>query len=120
MDTRLVWKGVCSKRKEFAPMGSKFFPFRADPFYETTKHFYRVVFLETVSIPYKINWDCFVDSLFVIDINILCISAKYYGNNIKYVGIQINTTIKYQSLGYVEGIPIMNKWEDFVNSEVIT
>ena len=48
------------------------------------------------------------------------ISAKYYGNNIKYVGIQVNTTIKYQTLGYVEGIPIMNLWEDFVNSEVIT
>ena len=47
------------------------------------------------------------------------ISAKYYGNNIKYVGIQVNTTIKYQTLGYVEGIPIMNLWEDFVNSEVI-
>ena len=47
------------------------------------------------------------------------ISARYYGNNIKYVGIKVNTTIKYQTLGYVEGIPIMNIWEDFVNSEVI-
>ena len=27
-------KGVCSKRKEFAPMGSKFFPFRVDAFSE--------------------------------------------------------------------------------------
>ena len=26
------WKGVYSKRKEFAPSGSKFFPFRIDPF----------------------------------------------------------------------------------------
>ena len=26
------WKGVYSKRKEFAPKGSKFFPFRVDPF----------------------------------------------------------------------------------------
>ena len=25
-------KGVYSKREEFAPKGSKFFPFRADPF----------------------------------------------------------------------------------------
>ena len=29
----LVWKGVYSKRKEFAPLGSEFFPFRADPLY---------------------------------------------------------------------------------------
>ena len=27
-------KGVYSKRKEFAPMGSKFFPFEVDPFVE--------------------------------------------------------------------------------------
>ena len=26
------WKGVSTKRKEFAPCGSKFFPFRVDPF----------------------------------------------------------------------------------------
>lgn len=45
-------------------------------------------------------------------------TTKYYGNNIKYVSIQVNTTIKYQTLGYVEGIPIMNKWEEFVTSEM--
>ena len=28
------WKGIYYKRKEFAPIGSKFFPFRADPFSE--------------------------------------------------------------------------------------
>ena len=28
------WKGVYSKRKEFAPLGSKFFPFWVDPFSE--------------------------------------------------------------------------------------
>ena len=31
------WKGVCSKRKGFAPKGSKFFPIRADPFSEGDK-----------------------------------------------------------------------------------
>ena len=30
------WKRVFSKRKEFAPSGSKLFPFRADPFSEGT------------------------------------------------------------------------------------
>ena len=32
-------KGVYSKMKEFAPIGSKFFPFRGDPFPERTKQF---------------------------------------------------------------------------------
>ena len=30
--SKLERKVVCSKRKEFAPIGSKFFPFRVDPF----------------------------------------------------------------------------------------
>ena len=46
------------------------------------------------------------------------ILAKFYGNNIKYVGIQVNTTLRYQTLGYTEGVPIMDKWEEFVKSEV--
>ncbi|KAL4238405.1 hypothetical protein ACF0H5_003114 [Mactra antiquata] len=45
-------------------------------------------------------------------------STKKYGNKIKYIAIQVNTTLKVQTLGYAEGIPIMNKWEDFVNSEM--
>ena len=31
---KAFWNGVYSKRIEFAPMGSKFFPFRVDPFLE--------------------------------------------------------------------------------------
>ena len=31
------WKGVYSLRKEFAPSGSKFFPYRVDPFTEGDK-----------------------------------------------------------------------------------
>ena len=34
MGLPLFWNGVYSKRKEFAPLGSKFFPFRVDPFSE--------------------------------------------------------------------------------------
>ena len=33
------WKGVYSERKEFAPRGSKFFPFRVDLFSEDGKMF---------------------------------------------------------------------------------
>ena len=32
------WKVVYSKRKEFAPMGSKVFPFRVDPISEGRKN----------------------------------------------------------------------------------
>lgn len=45
-------------------------------------------------------------------------SAKMYGNNIRYIAIQVNTTLKLETLGYAEGIPIMNRWEDFINGEM--
>ena len=54
----LVWtqmsqqKGVYSIRKEFAPGGSKFFPYRADPISEESKGiFNRAVSLESIWIP---------------------------------------------------------------------
>ena len=31
-------KGVYSKRKEFAPIGSKYFPFREDPFLDGSQN----------------------------------------------------------------------------------
>ena len=53
---------VNSKRKEFAPSGSKFFPFRADPFSEGAKKKKkkkkkndRVMSLERVSIFLKLS-----------------------------------------------------------------
>ena len=48
------WKRVYSKRKEFIPLGSKFFPFRIDPFSEGGKiNFDRVASHESVSVPLK-------------------------------------------------------------------
>ena len=48
----LFWKGVHSRRKEFAPPGSKFFPFRVNHLSERRqKLFDRVTSLESVSIP---------------------------------------------------------------------
>ena len=37
IDFAPFWKEVYPKRKEFAPPGSKFFPFRVDPFSEGTQ-----------------------------------------------------------------------------------
>ena len=45
-------KRVYFKRKEFAPLGSKFFPFRVHRFTEGRQnHYNRVATLESVSIP---------------------------------------------------------------------
>ena len=53
--------GIYSKRKEFASKGSKFFPFRADPFQRGGKNnfteFDRAVSPEKVSIPLKKHKD---------------------------------------------------------------
>ena len=46
-------KGVHSKKEEFAPKGSKFFPFRVDQFSEGRKTILTVVSLESVSIPLR-------------------------------------------------------------------
>ena len=48
------YKGVYSKRKEFAPLGSKFFPFRIDCFSEEDKNdFYRVASPDSVPVHLK-------------------------------------------------------------------
>ena len=50
------WKGVHSKRKEFAPMGSKFFPFRVEHVSEGSKlNFNRFVSPESVWILHKLK-----------------------------------------------------------------
>ena len=51
---RRLWKRVYSKRKEFAPTGSKFFSFRIDPFIQGDKiNLDRITSTESVSIPLK-------------------------------------------------------------------
>ena len=54
---KLILKRVCSKRQEFAPRGSKFFPLREDPFSEGRhKHFDRVASSDNVTNSFnKIN-----------------------------------------------------------------
>lgn len=45
-------------------------------------------------------------------------SSRKYGNDIRFIALQVNTTIKLSRIGYAEGIPIMNKWEEFVNARM--
>ena len=58
LHTHPFWKSVYSKWKEFAPTGSKLFPFRVDPFSKGRQNnFDTVTSLESVSIPLKwITW----------------------------------------------------------------
>jgi len=46
-------------------------------------------------------------------------TAVKYGNKIKYVAIEINTTISRYTTDYKDGIPLVEKWEKFVSDQVI-
>ena len=59
-------KNAFSKKKDFAPKGSKFFPFREDLFLEESKYYFDLVTsLESVYITFKTNWFHFVIRLFI-------------------------------------------------------
>ncbi|XP_033735368.1 uncharacterized protein LOC117323939 [Pecten maximus] len=45
-------------------------------------------------------------------------TSIYYGNKLKYMMVSINTTINRFTTGYTEGIPKVEKWENFVQSEI--
>ncbi len=40
----------------------------------------------------------------------------YYGTRLRYAAITINTTIRI--VGYSDGIPLRDRWEQFVNDKV--
>ena len=44
------WKWIYSNRKAFAPMGSKCFPFRVDPFQKGDKQFWQ---FPTIKVHFK-------------------------------------------------------------------
>ena len=41
-----------------------------------------------------------------------------YGTRLRYMGIQINTTINGRTLGYPEGLPIRDAWEEMISEQV--
>ncbi|OWF55417.1 protein dispatched homolog 3-like [Mizuhopecten yessoensis] len=45
-------------------------------------------------------------------------TSIYYGNKMKYMMVSINTTINRFTTGYAEGIPKVERWENFIQSEV--
>ena len=44
--------------------------------------------------------------------------AYYYGTQLKYVGIEINTTINDANLAYTTGLPLRDRWEEVISGEV--
>lgn len=42
----------------------------------------------------------------------------YYGNRLRYMAIAVNTTLPYGNVGYKQGLPIMENWEEYFNQEV--
>ncbi|KAL8603219.1 hypothetical protein ACOMHN_025234 [Nucella lapillus] len=52
--------------------------------------------------------------------NVLSAPNISTGNRIKYLAISVNTTLNFQSLGYTEGIPIIQRWEQFMENQLKT
>ncbi|XP_076464560.1 protein dispatched homolog 1-like isoform X1 [Babylonia areolata] len=50
--------------------------------------------------------------------SVLTAPSILVGNRIKYVGIAVNTTIRLYSLGHTEGIPIVERWEQFMTEQL--
>lgn len=42
----------------------------------------------------------------------------YYGTQLRYAAITINTTINDADLGYVTGLPLRDRWEEVIGGEV--
>ena len=41
-----------------------------------------------------------------------------YGTRLRYAAIIVNTTLQPRNLGYIEGVPIRDDWEEFVDTNV--
>lgn len=62
-------------------------------------------------IPFVFNFNC---HLFFI----CFISVVYYGNKLQYIAVEVNLTLSVYTLGYLEGKPVRDKWEQLMQEEV--
>ncbi|XP_013386010.1 uncharacterized protein LOC106155638 [Lingula anatina] len=46
------------------------------------------------------------------------VTGAYYGTKLKFIAIEVNTTLNAHALGYATGLPIMERWEDFMKEEL--
>ncbi|XP_061167576.1 protein dispatched homolog 3-like [Saccostrea echinata] len=47
-------------------------------------------------------------------------NSIYYGNKLKYLAVQVNTTINKRITGYSTGIPLIEKWEKLIENKMKT
>ncbi|KAL5008655.1 hypothetical protein ScPMuIL_014236 [Solemya velum] len=50
--------------------------------------------------------------------NIAGYPRSFYGSRLKYMAVEINTTLKLYATGYSEGEPVYRAWEQFIQEEV--
>ncbi|CAD5113766.1 DgyrCDS2935 [Dimorphilus gyrociliatus] len=43
--------------------------------------------------------------------------TRIYGTHLKYAAIVINTTLEINRIGFEKGLPVRDKWEDFINKK---
>ena len=43
-----------------------------------------------------------------------------YGSKVRYVAIRIHTSMNALTIGYEEGLPVLQKWENYVKNLVRT
>ena len=78
LDIKPILKGVYSKRKEFAPHGSKFFLFKVDPISEGRQNkFEKIGSLEKASNPLKLTVLSTIDKAISKDIFFFILALKY-------------------------------------------
>ncbi len=44
--------------------------------------------------------------------------GPFYGTKLRYAAISVNLSLSYSGLGYVEGLPVYDAWEDFMEREL--
>ena len=104
--TERFLKRVNSKRKEFAPTGSKFFPFRVDPFSEGRRTILIVGSTESVSISplYELIHRCFIIlfmSSFLYHFLLLAFyKCIYYRSKMKFSVYGTKTVVLYLSYNF--------------------
>ena len=54
----------------------------------------------------------------VINLCICYFEGNKFGNRLLYVAIAFNTTLNPITLGYRDGLPIHDNWEEFIQNEV--
>jgi len=45
-------------------------------------------------------------------------SGLYFGTKLKYLAIEINTTMNVFDMGYEEGLPVYDEWEQLIQNIV--